>query len=83
MHDCTGPLTLFAGFQVGAAVANCCYQETVRAQIQTVYKELIDTEVVISGGYVDVPKGNGLGVRLNPDWFKPERSTYRISTISD
>jgi len=82
MHDCTGPLTLFAGFQVGAAVANCCYQETVRAQIQTVYKELIDTEVVISGGYVDVPKGNGLGVRLNPDWFKPERSTYRISKIS-
>jgi L-alanine-DL-glutamate epimerase-like enolase superfamily enzyme len=38
--------------------------------------------VVINGGYVDVPKGNGLGVRLNPDWFKPERSTYRISKIS-
>ena len=81
MHDCTGPLTLFAGLQVGAAVANCCYQETVRAQIQTVYRELIDAEVVISGGYVDLPKGSGLGVRLNPDLFKPDRPGYRVSTL--
>ena len=80
MHDCTGPLTLFAGLHVGAAVANCCYQETVRAQIQTVYHELIDTEVRIANGYVDVPRGPGLGVRLNPDLFKKDRPGYRIST---
>ncbi len=81
MHDCTGPLTLFAGLQVGAAVANCCYQETVRAQIHTVYHELIDTEVVISGGYVDVPKGNGLGAKLHPELFKEGKPGYRISKI--
>ena len=80
MHDCTGPLTLFAGLHVGAAVANCCYQETVRAQIQTVYHELIDTEVRIANGYVDLPRGPGLGVRLNPDLFKKDRPGYRIST---
>ena len=80
MHDCTGPLTLFAGLHVGAAVANCCYQETVRAQIQTIYHELIDTEVRIANGYVDVPRGPGLGVRLNPDLFKKDRPGYRIST---
>ena len=80
MHDCTGPLTLFAGLHVGAAVANCCYQETVRAQIQTVYHELIDTELKIANGYVDVPRGPGLGVRLNPDLFKKNRPGYRIST---
>ncbi len=80
MHDCTGPLTLFAGLHVGAAVANCCYQETVRAQIQTVYHELIDTELKIANGYVDVPRGPGLGVRLNPDLFKKDRPGYRIST---
>jgi len=79
MHDCTGPLTLFAGLHVGAAVANCCYQETVRAQIQTVYKELIDVEVEINDGFVDLPTDAGLGVRLNPDLFKPERPGYRIS----
>lgn len=81
MHDCTGPLTLFAGLHVGAAVANCCYQETVRAQIQTIYHELIDTEVRIANGYVDVPRGPGLGVRLNPDLFKKDRPGYRISTL--
>ena len=80
MHDCTGPLTLFAGLHVGAAIANCCYQETVRAQIHTVYHELIDTEVKIANGYVDVPRGPGLGVRLNPDLFKEDRPGYRIST---
>ena len=80
MHDCTGPLTLFAGLHVGAAVANCCYQETVRAQIQTVYHEVIDTELKIANGYVDVPRGPGLGVRLNPDLFKKDRPGYRIST---
>ncbi|MFT5087074.1 MAG: galactonate dehydratase [Candidatus Latescibacterota bacterium] len=81
MHDCTGPLTLFAGLQVGAAVANCCYQETVRAQINTVYHELIDTEVVIKDGYVDVPKGHGLGVKLNPELFKEGKPGYRISKL--
>ncbi|MGY8826742.1 MAG: mandelate racemase/muconate lactonizing enzyme family protein [Candidatus Latescibacterota bacterium] len=81
MHDCTGPLTLFAGLQVGAAVANCCYQETVRAQINTVYHELIDTEVVIKDGYVDVPKGHGLGVKLNPELFKEGKLGYRISKL--
>ena len=81
MHDCTGPLTLFAGLHVGAAIANCCYQETVRAQIQTIYHELIDTEVRIANGYVDVPRGPGLGVRLNPDLFKKDRPGYRISTL--
>ena len=62
-------------------MANCCYQETVRAQIQTVYRELIDTEVEISGGYVNLPQGSGLGVRLNPDLFTPERPGYRIAKL--
>ena len=82
MHDCTGPLTLFAGVHVGAAVVNCCYQETVRTQIQIVYRELIDVEVEIDSGYTAVPTGNGLGGRLNPELFKPERPGYRISRIT-
>jgi L-alanine-DL-glutamate epimerase-like enolase superfamily enzyme len=81
MHDCTGPLTLFAGLHVGAAIANCCYQETVRAQIHTVYHELIDTEVVIRDGYIDLPKGSGLGVRLHPELFKEGKDGYRITKI--
>ncbi|MEE2628970.1 MAG: hypothetical protein VX670_10850 [Candidatus Latescibacterota bacterium] len=51
----------------------------MRAQIQTVYKELIDVEVEINDGFVDLPTDTGLGVRLNPDLFKPKRPGYRIS----
>ncbi len=79
MHDCTGPLTLFAGLHVGAAVANCCYQETVRAHIQTVYPELIEPSIKIENGHVRIPTGSGLGTRLNPNLFNSKLPAYRIS----
>lgn len=79
MHDCTGPLTLFAGLHVNAAVAGCCYQETVRAQIRTVYRSLIDTQPVIAGGYAELPVGPGLGTRLDPGLFAPTRDGYRLT----
>lgn len=79
MHDCTGPLTLFAGLHVGAAVANCCYQETVRAHIHTVYPELIEPSIEIENGHVSLPTGSGLGTRLNPDLFNSKLPAYRIS----
>lgn len=79
MHDCTGPLTLFAGLHVNAAVPGCCFQETVRAHIRTIYNDLIDTNVSIRDGHADLPRAPGLGVRLNPQLFDPKRETYRIS----
>src|SRR5690606_17956487 len=79
MHDCTGPLTLFAGLHVNAAVPGCCYQETVRAHIHTVYRDLIDTPAVIRNGYAELPHGPGLGARLNPDFFCAKQNTYRVS----
>jgi L-alanine-DL-glutamate epimerase-like enolase superfamily enzyme len=81
-HDCTGPLTLYAGLHVNAAVPGCCFQETVRAHIRTFYTDLIDTNVSISGGEAALPTGPGLGVRLNPDLFHPGRAEYRISRVS-
>ena len=82
MHDCTGPLTLFAGLHVNAAVPGCCFQETVRAHIRTFYKDLIDTPVVIENGHTPLPRGAGLGTRLNPDLFQPDRPNYRITRSS-
>jgi galactonate dehydratase len=79
MHDCTGPLTLFAGLHVNAAVPGCCFQETVRAHIRTVYKELIEPNVVIANGYAELPRGPGLGTRINPDLFQPGQREYRVS----
>jgi len=80
MHDCTGPLTLFAGIHVNAAVPGCCFQETVRAHIRTIYKSLIDREVVIKDGFVELPRDPGLGVRLNPELFREDNKTYRATT---
>ena len=79
MHDCTGPLTLFAGIHISAALPGVCYQETVRAQIQTVYKDLIDVEVEIKDGFIELPRGPGLGVTVNPDFFKEGREGYRVT----
>jgi len=79
MHDCTGPLTLYAGLHVNAAVATCCYQETVRAHIHTVYPRLIDKQIEVRDGFVDIPRGAGLGVTLNPDLFDTRSTTYRSS----
>src|SRR5438128_8979029 len=82
LHDCTGPLTLFAGLHVNAAVPGCCFQETVRAHIRTFYPDLIDPNVAIADGHAALPHGPGLGTRLNPALFTAERATYRISRVA-
>jgi galactonate dehydratase len=81
MHDCTGPLTLFAGLHVNAAVAGCCYQETVRAHIRSFYKELIDELPVIENGMAALPTRPGLGVKLHDRVFRPEAKGYRITRL--
>jgi len=79
LHDCTGPLTLFAGLHVNAIVPGCCFQETVRAHIHTFYADLIDTPIEIKDGHTALPTRPGIGTRLNPDLFHPDRPNYRIS----
>jgi galactonate dehydratase len=79
MHDCTGPLTVYAGLHVSAANAACCFQETVRAHIRTIYPHLIDSNVEIADGYAALPQGGGLGVRLQPGLFSSEFTTYRAT----
>jgi L-alanine-DL-glutamate epimerase-like enolase superfamily enzyme len=79
MHDCTGPLTLFAGLQVATAVPNVVFQESVRAHIRTFYSLLIDTPVTIESGFALPPEKPGLGTSLLPSLFDGSRNTYRIS----
>jgi len=82
VHDCTGPLTLFAGLHVNAAVAGCCYQETVRAHVRSFYRDLIDTQPVIDDGHAHLPSGPGLGTRLLPDLFAAAHGDHRITRLS-
>ena len=81
MHDCTGPLTLFAGLQISAAVPAVCYQESVRAHIATVYPRLVDDEVQVSDGHIGLPERPGLGIRLLPELFNTGAATYRVSRL--
>lgn len=81
MHDCTGPLTLFAGLHVAAAVPNVMWQETVRAHIRTLYPQLIDTNVEITQGQAHLPERPGLGTRLLPELFQADRPGYRITRL--
>lgn len=81
MHDATGPLTMLAGLHALAALPNGLYQETMRAQIATTYKDLIDLDVRIENGSLAVPREPGLGTRLNPDLFKPGGPGYRVSRV--
>ena len=81
MHDCTGPLTLFAGIHVATAVPNVVLQETVRAHIRTFYDLLIAPNIKIEQGFAIPPTEPGIGTRLRPDLFDPNHEGYRISNL--
>jgi L-alanine-DL-glutamate epimerase-like enolase superfamily enzyme len=78
MHDCTGPLTLFAGMHVATAVPNVVFQESVRAHIRTFYSSLIDTNIIIENGFALPPEAPGIGTRLKQQLFTPGQNGYRI-----
>ncbi len=77
MHDCTGPLTLYAGLHCAGASSNVVFQETVRAHIRTFYERLIDRQPIIENGRLLLPSDPGLGTTLLPELFQPGQSRYR------
>ena len=77
MHDCTGPLTLFAGLHCSVASSNVVFQETVRAHIRTFYERLIDRQPIIENGRLLAPPDPGLGTTLLPELFQPGQRRYR------
>ena len=79
IHDCTGPLTLFAGLHLAASSTNVVFQETVRAHVRTVYRHLVDRGAVIEQGQALLPEGPGLGTRFHDALFTPGKYDYRRS----
>jgi galactonate dehydratase len=80
MHDCTGPLTLFAGLNVAAAVPGVTYQECVRAHLATLYKHLIDVDVTVTDGCIPLSDRPGLGARWQSRLFDEQLGEYRKTT---
>jgi L-alanine-DL-glutamate epimerase-like enolase superfamily enzyme len=79
IHDCTGPLTLFAGLHLAAASTNVVFQETVRAHVRTLYRHLVDRGPAIEQGMALLPEGPGLGTRFHDALFTPGRHDFRRS----
>jgi galactonate dehydratase len=79
MHDCTGPMTLYAGLHCAVASANVVLQETVRAHIRTFYERLIDRQPIIDQGFLLAPTDPGLGTSFLPQLFNASENSYRRS----
>jgi L-alanine-DL-glutamate epimerase-like enolase superfamily enzyme len=81
LHDCTGPLTVFAGLHLAAASSNVVFQETVRAHIRTFYDKFVDTPPIIQQGKAHFPTSPGLGARLRDELFQPGMNSSRMSRV--
>lgn len=80
-HDCTGPVTLMASVHLCMHGANAMIQEVVRAFNHGWYPRLVDTLPRIEDGFVYLPEGAGLGMKLLPEVHTREDLTVRVSEL--
>ncbi|MGH9660591.1 MAG: enolase C-terminal domain-like protein, partial [Bryobacteraceae bacterium] len=75
-HNPRGPISLAAGVQLAASIPNFMCQEQV-----SLGEGYIKQPFKVNKGYLDLPKGPGLGIELdenalagkiNHDWTNPE-----------
>jgi galactonate dehydratase len=78
-HDCTGPVTLWAGLHLGLHAPSAIFQEVVRATLATWYRELVTELPVIRHGMVQAPTGAGLCTALQPEVRTRADATVRLS----
>lgn len=76
-HDCTGPVSLWAGLQLSFYSSNALFQEVVRANLATWYLDLADELPVIKDGKAQRPTRAGLGVALKPEVKQREDAMIR------
>jgi galactonate dehydratase len=78
-HDCTGPVTLWAGLHLALHAPAAIFQEVVRATLSTWYRDLVTELPVIRNGMVQAPTGAGLCTELHPEVKLRDDATVRIS----
>nr|WP_294504305.1 mandelate racemase/muconate lactonizing enzyme family protein [uncultured Rhodopila sp.] len=81
-HDCTGPVTLWAGLHLGVHAPAAIFQEVVRATLATWYRDLVTDLPVIRNGMVQAPGGAGLGTSLQSGVKLRDDVTIRVSGAS-
>ena len=80
-HDCTGPVTLWAGLHLGLHAPAAIFQEVVRATLATWYRELVTELPVIRGGMVQAPAGVGLCTALQPGLAQRADAVVRVTGV--
>ncbi|KAF1049230.1 mandelate racemase/muconate lactonizing enzyme family protein [Xylophilus sp.] len=65
-HDCTGPVTLWAGLHLALHASTAIFQEVVRATLSTWYRDLVTDLPTIVDGVVQAPTAAGIGTALRP-----------------
>ena len=78
-HDCTGPVQLWAGLHLAAHASNALFQEVVRANLASWYKDLVTELPQISDGYAAVPAAPGIGTELRPEVYTRPDAVVRVS----
>jgi L-alanine-DL-glutamate epimerase-like enolase superfamily enzyme len=81
-HDCTGPVTLWAGLHLALHAPAAIFQEVVRATLATWYRELVTELPIIRNGVVQAPTGPGLGTSLQPEVKRRDDAVIRESGVS-
>jgi galactonate dehydratase len=81
LHDCTGPVTLMAGVQLGFAATNLLFQETVRGFNRTFYPDLVDGMPTIEGNSILAPTAPGLGMSLHPSLAHDPHTVWQRSEL--
>lgn len=81
-HDCTGPVTLWAGLHLGLHAPPAIFQEVVRATLATWYQDLVTDLPDIRKGMVQAPTGVGLCTSLRPEVKRRDDATIRTSGAS-
>lgn len=69
-HDHSGPVNLWASAHVLLNVPNAYIMETTRVFYDErfgYYHELVEGATIIRAGYLHLPEGPGLGIRLRPE----------------
>jgi L-alanine-DL-glutamate epimerase-like enolase superfamily enzyme len=82
-HDHSGPVNLWASAHVLLNAPNASVMETTRVYYETYYEELVDGEPILWDGFVHLPQGPGLGIRLRPDVVFRDDSVGRRTTVDD
>ena len=82
-HDCTGPVALTISTHLALNARNCWVQEIVRAFYYGWYHRYLTELPPIEKGMITVPKGPGLGTKLQPDVVKRAGVTVKRTTAND